>query len=179
MPGRQAKILSSADINDLLVFASCTRNPLRNRVIVLLSAKAGLRASEIGNLIWDMVVDANGQIGGLIGVFPMCNPEGSRDYPDCCGVSAWCTLPQCGREARSPRNHHHRFETLFTILWLFQISKKLGAGIACQINVFRISLNSRPGSKKCREKAEKYNLRIHVSAPRLHYRRFEHRYAVF
>ena len=44
MPGRQAKTLSAADVNDLLVFASCTRNPLRNRVIVLLSAKAGLRA---------------------------------------------------------------------------------------------------------------------------------------
>jgi integrase len=66
MTGRQAKTLSSADVNDLLVFASCTRNPLRNRVIVLLSAKAGLRASEIANLTWDMVVDANGQISGLI-----------------------------------------------------------------------------------------------------------------
>ena len=29
------------DVNDLLVFASCTRHPLRNPVIVLLSAKAG------------------------------------------------------------------------------------------------------------------------------------------
>jgi integrase len=66
MPGRQAKILSSSDVGDLLVFASCTRNPVRNRVIVLLSAKAGLRAGEIANLTWDMLVDANGQISGLI-----------------------------------------------------------------------------------------------------------------
>jgi integrase len=66
MPGRQAKTLSSADVNDLLVFASCTRNPLRNRVIVLLSAKAGLRANEIANLTWDMVVGPTGQIGGLL-----------------------------------------------------------------------------------------------------------------
>jgi integrase/recombinase XerD len=66
MPGRQAKTLSSADINDLLVFASCTRHPLRNSVIVLLSAKAGLRAGEIANLTWDMLVDANGHISGLI-----------------------------------------------------------------------------------------------------------------
>ena len=43
-----------------LVFASCTRHPLRNAVIVLLSAKAGLRAGEIANLTWDMVVDATG-----------------------------------------------------------------------------------------------------------------------
>jgi integrase len=66
MPGRQAKTLSSADVNDLLLFASCTRNPLRNRVIVLLSAKAGLRAGEIANLTWDMVVDATGWISNAI-----------------------------------------------------------------------------------------------------------------
>jgi integrase len=66
MPGRQAKTLSSADVDDLLVFASCTRNPLRNRLIVLLSAKAGLRAREIANLTWDMVLGPTGQITGLI-----------------------------------------------------------------------------------------------------------------
>jgi integrase len=60
------KTLSAADVNDLLVFASCTRNPLRNRVIVLLSAKAGLRAGEIANLTWHMLVDASGHISGLI-----------------------------------------------------------------------------------------------------------------
>jgi integrase len=66
MLGRQAKTLSSADVNDLLVFASCTRNPLRNRVIVLLSAKAGLRAAEIAHLTWDMVMDATGRMGTAI-----------------------------------------------------------------------------------------------------------------
>src|ERR1700736_4395375 len=66
MPGKRAKILSAADLGDLLVFASCTRHPLRNAVLVLLSAKAGLRAGEIANLTWDMLVDANGQISGLI-----------------------------------------------------------------------------------------------------------------
>ena len=66
MQGRRAKILSTPDVNDLLVFASCTRHPLRNTVMVLLSAKAGLRAGEIANLTWDMVVDANGQISGLL-----------------------------------------------------------------------------------------------------------------
>ena len=66
MSGRQAKTLSSADLSDLLVFASCTRNPLRNRVIVLLSTKAGMRAGEIANLTWDMVLGPAGQIGGII-----------------------------------------------------------------------------------------------------------------
>jgi integrase/recombinase XerD len=63
MAGRQAKILSSAQINDLLTYASATRHPLRNRVIVLLSAKAGLRASEIAKLTWDMVVEPSGRVG--------------------------------------------------------------------------------------------------------------------
>jgi integrase len=66
MAGRQAKILSPDNLHDLLVFASCTRNPLRNRVLVLLSAKAGLRAGEIANLTWKMVTDAAGRISGLI-----------------------------------------------------------------------------------------------------------------
>ena len=66
MPGRQAKTLSPADVNDLLVFASCTRNPPRNRVIVLLSAKAGLRANEIANVTWDMVLGPTGQISTII-----------------------------------------------------------------------------------------------------------------
>src|SRR2546428_10970153 len=66
MPGRQAKTLSAADVGDLLVFASCTRHPLRNRVIVLLAAKAGLRAGEIANLTWDMVLDPTGEIGPVI-----------------------------------------------------------------------------------------------------------------
>jgi integrase len=66
MAGKQAKILSVSDVNDLLVFASCTRHPIRNRVIVLLSAKAGLRAGEIAKLTWDMVLDPTDKIGAVI-----------------------------------------------------------------------------------------------------------------
>ena len=77
MPGRQAKTLSPADVNDLLVFASCTRNPLRNRVIVLLSAKAGLRANEIANVTWDMVLGPTGQISGLLELRDYAAKKGS------------------------------------------------------------------------------------------------------
>jgi integrase len=66
MPGKQAKILSDQHIEDLLFFAGNTRQPDRNRVIVLLSMKAGLRAAEIANLTWDMVVGPTGQIGTAI-----------------------------------------------------------------------------------------------------------------
>ena len=50
MPGKQAKILSDDNIDDLLLYTAQTRYPLRNRVIVLLSIKAGLRAGEIAKL---------------------------------------------------------------------------------------------------------------------------------
>jgi integrase len=66
MAGKQAKVLSKDDVNDLLAFARCTRNPVRNEVIVLLSAKAGLRAGEIANLTWDMVLDPRGHVGFTI-----------------------------------------------------------------------------------------------------------------
>jgi integrase len=68
MCGKQAKVLSEDDLHDLLVYASTTRNPLRNRLIVLLSAKAGLRAGEIASLTWDMVVDPTGAVGSVIEV---------------------------------------------------------------------------------------------------------------
>jgi integrase len=63
---KQAKILSPLDVADVLAFADCTRHPIRNRVIVLLSAKAGLRAGEIAGLTWDMVLAASGEIGHMI-----------------------------------------------------------------------------------------------------------------
>jgi integrase/recombinase XerD len=62
MSGKQAKNLAANHIDDLLLFAETTRYPLRDRVIVLLSVKAGLRAAEIANLTWDMVLDPEGGI---------------------------------------------------------------------------------------------------------------------
>ena len=62
MAGKQAKILSSDAFNSLLAYASSSRHPVRNAVIVLLSVKAGLRAGEIANLTWPMVLDADGEV---------------------------------------------------------------------------------------------------------------------
>src|SRR5947209_9274256 len=62
MPGKQAKLLSDGHVDGLLTYALRSRYPDRNRVIVLLSVKAGLRAAEIANLTWEMVLDPNGAI---------------------------------------------------------------------------------------------------------------------
>jgi integrase len=66
MAGKQAKVLFDDHIHDLLSYASATRYPVRNRVIVLLSVKAGLRAGEIANLTWPMVLDPSGNIGATL-----------------------------------------------------------------------------------------------------------------
>jgi integrase len=66
MPGHQAKILSKDNADDLLVFASTTRHPVRNRLIALLSVKAGLRAAEIANVTWEMVLTPTAEIGPAI-----------------------------------------------------------------------------------------------------------------
>ena len=66
MRGKQAKILSDYNIEDLLLLAETSRHPLRNKVIVLFSAKAGLRAGEIARLTWAMVTDPTGAIGTVL-----------------------------------------------------------------------------------------------------------------
>jgi len=109
MLGKQAKILSQLDVADLLTFADCTRSPIRNRVIVLLSAKAGLRAGEIANLTWPMVVDAGGQINNVIELRDHAAKKGSgrlipihSDLAD--ALSAWrLTSDGSGHVVRSER----------------------------------------------------------------------------
>ena len=63
---KQAKILSKNQIDAVLGYLSKTRYPIRNRVIFLLSIRAGLRAKEIACLSWEMLSDAEGKIGSSI-----------------------------------------------------------------------------------------------------------------
>jgi integrase/recombinase XerD len=61
--GKQAKTLSKGQIDAMLGYLSTTRHPERNRLIFLLSVKAGLRAKEIAKLNWLMTNDSRGEIG--------------------------------------------------------------------------------------------------------------------
>src|SRR4051794_3026146 len=62
MIGRPAKVLRPMDVRRALSWAGRTRHGSRNRVIVLLSIKAGLRAGEIAALTWPMVTDSRGAV---------------------------------------------------------------------------------------------------------------------
>lgn len=64
--GKQAKVLSGQQIQLVLSFLSTTRDPDRNRLIFLLSIRAGLRAKEIAALKWSMILDADGAIADSI-----------------------------------------------------------------------------------------------------------------
>lgn len=68
MLGRQAKLLSARNLNSLLAVARQGRTPLRNRLMVLLAVRAGLRACEIARLTWGMVLDADRRIGPVLDV---------------------------------------------------------------------------------------------------------------
>jgi len=59
---KQAKILSDKQQKLALTFIQGTRYPLRNKVIFLLSVKAGLRAKEISCITWSMISDSQGQV---------------------------------------------------------------------------------------------------------------------
>lgn len=64
--GKQAKTLTKSQTQAILGFLSKSRYPIRNRVIFLLSLRAGLRAKEIALLSWGMITDADGQVGQAI-----------------------------------------------------------------------------------------------------------------
>src|SRR5688572_26039018 len=63
---RQAKVLSKAQSDAVLAFLGRTRQADRNKLIFLLSTRAGLRAKEIACLTWEMVTGADGAISAEI-----------------------------------------------------------------------------------------------------------------
>lgn len=71
MNGKPAKVLGITDMRRAIRVAGQQRHACRNKAIVLLSFKAGLRAGEIAALKWAMVLDATGRVGRFIEL-PAC-----------------------------------------------------------------------------------------------------------
>jgi integrase len=63
---KQAKTLNEKQSKLVISYLNTTDRPQRNKVIFLLSLKAGLRAKEISCLKWSMVMGADGDIGEFI-----------------------------------------------------------------------------------------------------------------
>ena len=82
MPGRQAKIITPAMLRRMLGAVAGRQTTKRDRVIILLSAKAGLRACEIVRLDWSMVLDARGRVGDCLAVRDaIAKKRGGRRIP--------------------------------------------------------------------------------------------------
>jgi integrase/recombinase XerD len=64
--GKQAKVLTEGQIKAALAAVAERRYPQRDRVMVLLSVRAGLRAKEIALATWGMVTDAEGNVGDAL-----------------------------------------------------------------------------------------------------------------
>jgi integrase len=64
--GKQAKIMGDKQVRVVLAELDTRRYPIRDRLMFLLSIKAGMRAKEIAAVTWRMVTDAEGKIGDLI-----------------------------------------------------------------------------------------------------------------
>jgi integrase len=58
--GKQAKVLTEKQAKLVLSYPADIREPLRNRILFLLGADAGLRAKEVASVEWRMVLDAEG-----------------------------------------------------------------------------------------------------------------------
>ena len=69
MPGQQAKLISPIVLQRMLNHVRrYSRHPARDRVMILLSVRAGLRAAEIAKLTWAMLLDGRGRIGDMLAV---------------------------------------------------------------------------------------------------------------
>lgn len=77
MLGRQAKVLSPGALARVLARVRQHTFPARDRVIVLLSVQAGLRAAEIAGLTWSMVLDDRGRVGDVIAIHSSIAKKGS------------------------------------------------------------------------------------------------------
>ncbi len=64
--GKQAKTLTKAQVESVNSFLLTRRHGLRDQTVFLLSVRAGLRAKEIANLKWAMVLGADGEVGDSI-----------------------------------------------------------------------------------------------------------------
>ena len=65
---KQAKTLSTKQVDLVMNYLSSTRNPIRDQLIFFLSIKSGLRAKEISSLTWSMILDSDGEVSDYINI---------------------------------------------------------------------------------------------------------------
>ncbi|KGK79654.1 integrase [Thalassobacter stenotrophicus] len=64
--GKQAKVLTKPQVDAVTAFLLSRRHGVRDQTVFLLSVRAGLRAKEIANLRWSMILTPDGEVGDAI-----------------------------------------------------------------------------------------------------------------
>ncbi len=130
MPGRQARVITAAQLDTLLQHVRGRRDSARSRVIILLSHRAGLRAAEIAKLEWGMLLDPTGRVSQSIALENRIAKKGSGRriplHPDLrrALVALQRGRPQSGPVIRSRRGGHMRPNSL--VCWFKAIYREVG-----------------------------------------------------
>src|ERR1700687_2621112 len=77
MAGKQAKTLSRQKVVAALRRTRHSRYPQRERLMILLSVRGGVRGGEIAKLTWPMVLDADRRIADRIELHDSAAKKGS------------------------------------------------------------------------------------------------------
>jgi integrase/recombinase XerC len=153
--GKQAKILTDKQVRAVLAELDTRRYPLRDRVMFLLSLKAGMRAKEVASVTWAMVTDAEGEIADMIALKDRASKGrgGGRHipiHPDL--VAALTTLHrERGEKARPdmPVIHSERDRGLSAaavVVWFHRLYADLGM-VGCSSHSGRRSFITRAARK--------------------------------
>jgi integrase len=130
MAGKQAKVLLDQDVECLLLYARLTRQPFRNKAIVLLSIKAGLRAGEIAALTWQMVLDPAGAVGTVIELHDDAAKKGSGRriplHPDLRAALINLRTNQSGSEPVIKSERGHAMTPLSVVDWFSKAYRQIG-----------------------------------------------------
>jgi integrase len=132
MPGKQAKVVTPPMLKRMLRYVSRSSSsfPARDRAMILLSIKAGLRACEIAGLDWSMVLDAQGHVSGTIHVRDIiAKKRGGRRipmHPDLRRAleRLASTTEPIGPVIRSYRGSHLRANSI--VNWFAALFRELG-----------------------------------------------------
>lgn len=127
-----ARVLGPADVRHLLDAVSLHRHSLRDRVLVLLSYKAGLRACEMSGLDWTMVLTPKRGIAGQLYIAASIAKNAAARHvpvhPDL--ANALLTLhrahdrPRSGPVIRSERSDHMTPRSI--VNWFARLYNRLG-----------------------------------------------------
>ena len=134
--GKQAKILNKTQLKALLGHIQESRNPIRDKVIALLSIKSGLRSKEISQLNWCMVTNASGELADSIALTNSASKgsNGGREVP--MNKELRVALLEHFNATDSPNRQPHkpvivseqgnRMSAQVITNWFFRIYKELG-----------------------------------------------------